>query len=131
MTTTKAPSKALDITLWVVQLLLASSMIWAAGLKLFQPTDKLAAMWPWVAQVPAGLLKFTGIVDLLGGLGLILPGLLRIMPRLTGITAICIIVLMIVAGIFHISRGEASVLGANVAFTVMAAFIAWGRLGRA
>ncbi|HXD94720.1 MAG TPA: DoxX family protein [Bacteroidia bacterium] len=120
-------SKALNISLWVAQVLLAASLIWAASLKLFQSTDKLAQMWPWVAQVPNALVKFTGLVDLLGGLGLILPGLLRIQPKLTYIAALCIVALMIAAGIFHISRGEASQIGANVAFAVLALFIAWGR----
>jgi uncharacterized membrane protein YphA (DoxX/SURF4 family) len=120
-------SKALNISLWVAQILLAASLIWAASLKLFQPTDKLAQMWPWVAQVPNALVKFTGLIDLLGGLGLILPGLLRIQPKLTYIAALCIVALMVVAGIFHISRGEASQIGANIAFAALALFIAWGR----
>ena len=120
-------SKALNISLWVAQVLLAASLIWAASLKLFQSTDKLSQMWPWVAQVPNALVKFTGLVDLLGGLGLILPGLFRIQPKLTYIAALCIVALMVVASIFHISRGEASQIGANIAFAAFALFIAWGR----
>jgi hypothetical protein len=124
------PSKVLNSFLWVAQIILAAILIWAATLKLFQPVEKLAVMWPWVAQVPFMLLKFTGIVDLLGALGLILPAFLRIKPKLTPITAIAIIVLMICASIFHISRGEASEIGVNIAFAIIAAFIAWGRLVR-
>lgn len=128
MTNQQQPSKALNIALWTTQILLAASMVWAASMKLFQPVDKLAAMWPWAGQVPAAFVKFTGIIDLLGGLGLILPAMLHIRPRLTPITAIAVIVLMICASAFHISRGEASVIGVNIAFAAMAAFIAWGRL---
>jgi len=123
----QAPSKALNIILWVAQIILASSLIWASMLKLFQPVAQLAVMWPWVAQVPVALVKFTGIVDLSGALGLILPQLIRFKPKLTPITAICIIVLMICASIFHIRRGEASVIGVNIGFAIIAAFIAWGR----
>jgi uncharacterized membrane protein YphA (DoxX/SURF4 family) len=127
METQQKISKALNIGLWVAQLLLAASFIWAASLKLFQPTDKLAQMWPWVSQVPNGLVKVTGLVDLLGGLGLILPGLLRIQTKLTYISALCIVALMVVASIFHITRGETSQIGANIAFAILAIFIAWGR----
>ena len=123
----QAPSKALNIILWVAQIILASSLIWASMLKLFQPFAQLAVMWPWVAQVPVALVKFTGIVDLSGALGLILPQLIRFKPKLTPITAICIFVLMICASIFHIRRGEASVIGVNIGFAIIAAFIAWGR----
>ena len=121
------PSKALNIALWVVQGLLASSLLWAAWMKLLQPIEKLAAMWPWAGQVPNSLVKFTGIVDLLGGLGLILPGLLKIKQRLTFFAAIGIIILMIVASIFHISRGEGALIIPNIIFAIMAGFVAWGR----
>jgi uncharacterized membrane protein YphA (DoxX/SURF4 family) len=127
MTTQQKPSKVLNIFLWIAQVLLAATFIWGAWMKLFTPVDKLAVMWPWVAQIPFALLKFTGIIDLLGGIGLILPSLLKIQPRLTSIAGVGIIVLMLCACIFHISRGEASVIGANIVFALLAAIIAWGR----
>ena len=120
-------SKALDIALWTAQLLLAAGFIWAASMKLFQPIDKLSAMWPWAGQIPVFYVRGLGIIDLLGGLGIILPSLLRTWPRLTSLTAIGIIVLMICAIVFHVSRGEASVIGVNFFFAFLAAFVAWGR----
>jgi uncharacterized membrane protein YphA (DoxX/SURF4 family) len=123
-------SKILNVALWVAQLVLATSFIWAGLMKLFQPIEKLSEMWLWTSQVPIELLKFTGIVDLLGGIGLILPSLLRIKPKLTSITAGSIIVLMVCAIIFHISRGEVSQIGANIVFAIIATFIAWGRFKR-
>ncbi len=125
------PSKTLNITLWIAQILLAATFIWAASMKLFQPIEKLSAMWPWVGQVPVALVNFTGVIDLLGALGVILPALFRIRPKLTPITAVAIIILMICASVFHIVRGEASVIGVNVIFALIAAFIAWGRFGKA
>jgi len=100
-------------------------------MKLTQPTGKLAAVWPWVGQVPAALVTFTGLVDLLGATGLILPTLLRIRPRLTPVAAISVVVLMAVASVFHLARGEASSIGFNVVFALLAAFVAWGRLKKA
>ncbi|GAB4002033.1 DoxX family protein [Spirosoma daeguense] len=124
-------SKAVHIALWVAQVVLAVSLIWAAWMKLVQPVDQLANMWPWAGQVPVALVKFAGIVDLLGALGLVLPAPLRIQPKLTPITAICVIILMVCASVFHILRGEALVIGVNIVFALMAAFIAWGRFRKA
>ncbi len=123
-------SKVLHITLWVMQILLAVILVWAAFMKLFKPAEA-AAMWPWVGQVPIAFAKFTGIVDLLGAAGLILPALLRRMPKLTPIAAIALIVLMVCASIFHIARGEAEAIGFNIVFGAIAAFIAWGRFTKA
>lgn len=126
MKTEQRPNKALNILLWVAQVLLASSMVWAACMKLLKPADELAAMWPWTAAHPA-LVKMTGVLDLLGALGLVLPGLLRMQPRLTVYSAYAIIALMIAASIFHIVRGEANLIGVNIFFAVLAVLIAWGR----
>lgn len=120
-------SKFLNITLWITQGLLAASLIWAASMKLFQPIEKLALMWPWAGQVSESFVKFTGIIDLLGGIGIIAPMLFKIKPRLTVIVAWAIVLLMICASVFHILRDEASLIGANIAFAMMAVFVAWGR----
>jgi len=117
----------MNITLWIAQVVLASGFIWAALMKLFQSAQKLNAMWPWTAHHPV-LVKLTGVLDLLAGLGLVLPMLLNIQPQLTVYTAYASIALMVVAGIFHVSRGEGSQTGINIFFALVAAFIAWGRL---
>lgn len=119
-------STLLTVALWLVQGLLAVSLIWAATMKLFQPADQLAAMWPWTAEHPM-LVKLTGVFDLLAGIGLVLPALLRIQPRLTSYAAYGIIVLMVAASLFHIARGEASQIGINIVFALLAMFIVWGR----
>lgn len=131
MTNTSTPSKAWNISLWILQALLAATLIWAAMMKLGKSPRELAAMWPWAGEVSPALVKLTGIVDLLGGLGLILPALLRIKPVLTPIAALGIVALMICASVFHIARGEASQIGFNVVVAGIAGFIAWGRLRKA
>ncbi|GAB4029975.1 DoxX family protein [Spirosoma gilvum] len=99
-------------------------------MKLAQPINQLSAMWPWTGQIPTALVKATGIIDLLGAIGLVLPSLLRIQPKLTPIAAVGIIIQMLCAGIFHIVRGEASVTGVNIVFGLMTAFVAWGRFAK-
>lgn len=126
MTRTKS-SQVLHVTLWIVQGLLAASLLWAGALKLFQSIAGLAAMWPWTAEVAPGLVKLTGVLDLLAGAGLVLPGLLRTRLILTPIAAVGVVLLMLAAGVFHTARGEASLSGVNVAFAVLAALVAWGR----
>lgn len=126
MTNHRNTSTPLHIAAWICQILLALTLLWASGMKLFKPASQLAQMWPWTAPNPL-LTKLTGVLDFLGALGLILPQMLRIRPILTAYTAYAIIALMVAASVFHITRGEASQIGINVVFALMAAFIAWVR----
>lgn len=116
----------MKIALWIAQILLAITLLWAAYTKWFTPAEELAAMWPWTGDHP-DLAMITGIFDLLGGLGLILPALLNIKLRLTVFAAYGVIALMISAIVFHFSRGEASGTGFNFFVIALAGFIAWGR----
>jgi putative oxidoreductase len=123
------PSKTLNLFLWITQFLLAATFLWAAYMKLFQSPDKLAAMWPWTANNQF-LVKFTGVIDLLAGIGVVLPAVVRIQPKLAVFTAYGIIALMITASIFHVTRGEASQIGFNIFVMALSVFVAWGRSGR-
>lgn len=116
-------SKTLNIILWIAQLLLAVTFIWAGVMKLFKPTD---LPWLWIKENP-NLVKVTGVLDLLAGIGLVLPQLLRIQPRLVIYAAYGTLALMLAACIFHISRGEASQIGFNIFVAIISVFIAWGR----
>ncbi|MDF3029409.1 MAG: hypothetical protein K0S23_3716 [Fluviicola sp.] len=120
--------KTTHIVLWIAQILLSLCLIWAGIVKLFQPIDQLETMWPWTGEVSPALVKLTGIIDLLGALGLLLPSLFKFKPILTPIAAIGIILLMIAASVFHTCRGEGSQIGFNIVVAVISAFIAYGRL---
>ena len=87
-------------------------------------------MLPWAQDKP-GLLTLTGIIDLLGGIGIILPAALKIQPKLSVFAAYGTIALMIAASVFHISRGEASLIGMNIFFLILAVFVGWGRTKKA
>lgn len=120
-------SKTMNLVLWIIQGLLALIFIWAGFMKIFKPED---LPFPWVKE-NTRLALLTGIVDLLGGLGIVLPALFRIQPKLTIFAAYGIIVLMTVASAFHISRGEAKDIGFNVFMALLAVFVAWGRKTKA
>jgi hypothetical protein len=123
MTQEQKISKPSNIALWSIQVLLAVTFIWSAYMKLFKPEE---LPYPWIKENP-NLGKVTGLFDLLAGLGLVLPGLLNIQPKLTIYAAYGSIALMLSACIFHISRGEGSVIGFNIFILLAAVFIAWGR----
>lgn len=131
METTSKPSKALNISLWVVQSLLSIMFIMAGTMNTVQPIEKLAPMMPWVTHVSPLLVRFVGISQLLGGIGLLLPSILRIKPQLTAWAAIGIVALLTCAVIFHISIGEINMIGVPIAFGLISAFIAWGRMKKA
>lgn len=120
------PRKLLGALLWLAQSTLAFFLLWGAYMKLGMPLAEAAKMAPWVAELPA-LATFTGVVDLLGGLGIVLPALLRIQPRLSVLAALGIIALQILAMGFHLVRGEAMVLPMNLVLLALAAFVLWGR----
>lgn len=123
---TTGKSRALNIVLWIVQILLSATLLYAAWMKLFSDRDALAAMWPWTAESP-GLVTITGIFDALGALGMVIPGITGMSHRWTAAAGIGIVLLMICAIVFHISRGEAHVTGFNIVLTFLAGFVAAGR----
>lgn len=123
-------SKIIHVTLWVAQVTLAALFITGSIMK-FQPIETISAMMPWTGQVPAWIVRLLGLIDLLAAVGLILPSLLRMKPQVTTWTALGIIALMFSAIIFHVSRGEASVIGVNIISAIIALFIAWGRSKKA
>jgi len=126
-TTSTGKNKVLNITLWIAQGLLAAMFLMAGFMKVSQPIEELSKSLPWAGQMPEGLVRFIGISELAGGLGLLLPSILRIKPRLTVWAAMGLIAVMALATIFHLTRGEASVIGMNIVLMLIAAFIAWGR----
>jgi uncharacterized membrane protein YphA (DoxX/SURF4 family) len=126
-TTSAAPSKGLHIGLWVAQVLLAILFGMAGVMKTFTPLNELAQKLPWVAESSAALVRFIGISELAGALGLILPAATRIKPALTPLAGLGLLVVMVLAAGFHVMRGEAQALPVNLILGGLAAFVVWGR----
>jgi uncharacterized membrane protein YphA (DoxX/SURF4 family) len=78
------------LLLWIVQVALAGLFLFAGGMKLVLPIEAMTQQTP----LPGAFLRFIGVVELLGGLGLVLPGLLRIRPELTPLAAAGLVVIM-------------------------------------
>jgi len=116
--------------LWIAQVLLASFFFMAGSMKAFQPMETLSAQLPIAAQVHEGFIRFIGIVELLGVVGLLLPSLLKIKPWLTPLAALGFAVVMLLAAVFHLSRGESPAVPMNIVLGLIALFTAWGRYKR-
>jgi putative oxidoreductase len=118
----------MSIALWIVQGLLALAFLMAGFMKTFMPIEGLKKNMSWVNSFPVWFVRFVGIAELLGGLGLILPKLTHIIPQLTIAAAIGLFLVMICAIVYHVSHKEYNVIGANFFLGLLAAFIAVGYL---
>lgn len=131
MNDTVSVGKGWSVGLWAAQLLLAAAYALFGSMKATQPLDQLAAMMKWIPDFPPLFVRSLGVVEVLGAIGLVLPSLTRIHPRLTVVAALCILVHQFCAVVLHLSKGEANVLGLNAVLIALAAFIFWGRRSKA
>jgi uncharacterized membrane protein len=120
-------SRALRAALWLVQGVLALAFGFAGNIKALTPLSDAAKIIPWVSDVPAALVRFIGTAELLAAVGLVLPAITRIRPKLTPLAASGLVLVMALATVFHLTRGEPQGVVANVIWGGLAAFIAWGR----
>jgi hypothetical protein len=112
-------------TLWIAQVLLAALFLFAGGVKLVMSAEELAA-----AGLPVLFLRFIAVCEILGALGLILPGLLKIGTGLTPLAAAGLVVIMIGATVFGILSGMFAMALIPAVTGLVAAFVAYGRWRR-
>jgi putative oxidoreductase len=117
-----------NIALWIVQVLLAAAFILAGVLKSVRPVESLAKQLSWVSAVPVAVVRFIGLAELLGGIGLLLPALTGVLPWLTPLAAIALTVVMLLAVGFHVVRREIAQIPSGLVLGLLAAFAAYGRL---
>ena len=109
--------------LWIVQILLALLFLFAGGTKLVMPAAQLTGQTP----LPALFLRFIGIAEIAGALGLILPGALRIRPGLTPLAAACLTIIMIGATIVTVMTMGAALALLPFIVGVLTVTIAYAR----
>lgn len=117
----------MNIALWVAQGLLAAMYLMAGLLKTFQ-TAKTKEQLPWAKNRSDAFVRFVGISELLGALGLILPLVTGILPWLTVLAAVGLALIQLLA-IFteHLPKKEYNVIPVNIVLLALAAFIVIGR----
>ena len=115
----------MNLALWIVQALLALLFLFAGGMKLVLPLEKLAGP----VTLPGFFVRFIGVCEALGGLGLILPGLLRIRPGLTPLAAAGLVIIMIGATMITLPSGDVTMALIPLVVGLLAAFVAYPRSG--
>ncbi len=118
----------MNILLWILQILLALLFLFAGGTKFYYTIEQMRAMGP-PNQIlfPGWFMHFIGVCEILGGLGLVLPGLLRIKRSLTVFAAIGLTIIMIGAVVVTaMTFGVGSAIS-NLIICLLCAFVAYGR----
>jgi hypothetical protein len=117
-------SSIVNVALWTVQILLGLFMALASGVpKLIVSSEML----PMPIPIPGPLLTLIGVLEIAGGLGLILPGLFKIQPNLTPLAGAGLGLVAIGGAAYQLAAGEPG--NAVFAFVIAAlsAFVAYGR----
>jgi uncharacterized membrane protein YphA (DoxX/SURF4 family) len=116
----------MNIALWILQILLGVYFIFV-GVSHFIVPPGLPAMMSWMYELSPTLHTISGIAEILGGLGLILPSVTKIQPRLTPLAGAGLVLVMVGALTWHLQRGEPQNMGFNVFLALLAGFVAYGR----
>ena len=121
----ESPTKRpiISYALWIVQVLLALLFLFAGGAKLVLPPEAMKGPVP----IPVLFLRFIGVCEVLGALGLVLPGLFRIRTGLTPLAAVGLVIIMIGATVVNLMSGAPAVALITLVVGLLATFVAYGR----
>ncbi len=112
-------------TLWILQILLAVLFLFSGAAKFIVPADQMTKGMPdWIS---ISFLHFIGVCEVLGGIGLVLPGLLHIKPGLTPVAAACLTIIVIGATVVAVMGGMFATALLPAVTMVLTAFVAYGR----
>lgn len=117
----------MNIAIWVIQALAAVVFLLTGGMKVSQPLDKLAKNMSWVNEFSPVQVRLIGTAEILGALGLILPGITGILPILTPIAAAALVVLMLGAVFTHVRLKEFDKVSTPIFPLILALLVAIGR----
>jgi uncharacterized membrane protein len=116
----------MNILLWILQVLMGLYFL-VTGVLHFIVPEGLPEPMSWMYGLSPVLHWISGTAEILGGLGLILPAVTKIQTRLVPLAAAGLILVMVGAIVYHLSRGEFLNIGMNVLLIVILGFIAYGR----
>ena len=113
----------MNIALWIAQGLLAAIFLFAGGMKFVMSIEEMTKQIP----MPGWFLRFIAVCEVLGAIGMILPGLLRIRPGLTPLAAAGLVIIMIGATVVTVMTGGIAMALIPLVVGIIAAFVAYGR----
>ena len=120
----------METALWTAQVLLAAIFLTTGLTKLTQPRAQLAAgPMSWAADVTDAEFRAVGLLEVLGALGLVLPGALGIAPVLTPVAAVGLALTMVGAIATHVRMGETDRLAVPIVLLALTLFVAVERFG--
>lgn len=118
----------MNILLWILQILLALLFLFAGITKLVMPIDVLESMGsPNAVKLPGMFIKLIGVVETLGALGLILPGIFHRQQHLTPLAAAGLAIVMIGAVVVTIMGDGVAMAITPFVVLLLCAFVAYGR----
>ena len=109
--------------LWITQALLSALFLFAGSMKLVMPLEALQGP----VALPGLFMRFIGVAEVAGALGLVLPGLLRIRPVLTTYAALGLVIIMTGATVVTVMGGMVAPAAIPAVVGILASFIAYGR----
>jgi hypothetical protein len=113
----------MNLALWIVQGLLALLFLFTGGMKLVLPIKALTEQMP----LPGLFVRFIGVCEVLGAIGLILPGLLRIRRGLTPLAAAGLVIIMIGATVITLKSVGVALALIPLVVGLLLVFVAYGR----
>jgi uncharacterized membrane protein YphA (DoxX/SURF4 family) len=121
----------MNVALWTIQVVLALLFLFAGGTKLLLSIETLTAMGsPNQVQLPAWFLRFIGVCEVAGALGLLLPGLFRVKRFLTPLAAAGLVIVMIGATGISVASGDTATALIPLVTGLLAGFVVYGRSKR-
>lgn len=113
----------MNIVLWIIQVLLALLFLFSGVMKLILPIEEMTKQM----AMPGLFLRFLGVAEVLGALGLILPGLFRIKTWLTPLAAVLLMIIVIGATVLTLMIGGGATAVIPLVTALLSAFVAYGR----
>lgn len=119
----------MNTILWICQGVLSLVFLYSGINKSIHTEQQLIAKGQTgVVNLPVAVIRFIGISEVLGAVGIIVPCFVNIWPVLTPVTAICFAVIMVMAARIHYKLHEPKNVTTNIILLIMAVFVAYGRM---
>ena len=124
------PSPRLRIGLWVAQVVLALTFLAVSVYNLLTPYEEIARQFVWARSMPAPLVKFIGVAEAAGAIGVVVPAATRVLPWLTPLAAAGLGFVMVLASGVHLAHSEYRSLPITLGLLGLSFFVGWGRYKR-
>jgi uncharacterized membrane protein YphA (DoxX/SURF4 family) len=113
----------MNTIIWIIQGVLAIMFLMAGYMKSTQPKEKLVMSLPWASDFNIQTIRFIGISELLGAIGIVVPQYTGIFPILTPIAATGLVLVMILAALHHLRKDKYKGVAFNVVLLILLAIV--------